>query len=332
MGVPGGKLRWPQATFSWVQAAAAEAVPAIGDASLPARGQAISSAAQRSAFAPKAMAGIASLRSLAVSDRILVQSLSGLGVFGSPASPHNSADPLSPMGATPRMALELALPGSTESSTSNAERFADETFARQARISAVDAPSPRSADAPEFNVDWVQPVKAVSDESAQLAPRLRSPSNISRALDVWVDAVKAEAVRSPSAARHALGSVGQLIAQFSTPAVSNTRVRPSNVLRGSLFGGRSASPVTLEAPQDGDARPALIRPGEHAARQALRKGNDVVQASQATTTEEARHKNSEQTDELIPPEEVERLAAEVIDRIKRELEFDAARMGEDGWD
>jgi hypothetical protein len=88
----------------------------------------------------------------------------------------------------------------------------------------------------------------------------------------------------------------------------------------------------ITPPDDGEARPALIRPGEHAARQALRKGTDTMQVSQASTTEDARHKNAEQTDELLPPEEVERLAAEVIDRIKRELEFDAARTGEDGWD
>ena len=341
MGVPGGKLRWPQATFNWVQAAADAAPTGPGNASSvfsrgaeQVAGQPTGTPARRAA-AQQAVAGIASLRSLAVSDRILVQSLEGLGVFGRSTISRagGPVDPLRPTAAAaPQMSLELALPGSSEPQESGAERFADQTFARQVPITSAHSSEARATEAPTLDVDWVRPVTAVAAETAQLAPRLRSPGNIGRALDVWVDAVKAEAVRSPSAARQALGSVGQLIAQFSTPAGSGARVRSSNVLRGSIFGGRSSSPVTIEPPQDGDTRPALIRPGEHAAQQALRKGTDTVQTSQATTTEEARHKNSEQTDELIPPEEVERLAAEVIDRIKRELEFDAARMGEDGWD
>ena len=127
--------------------------------------------------------------------------------------------------------------------------------------------------------------------------------------------------------------MGQLIDQFSAPSSASPTVRPSNVLRGSIFEG-SATPVMIESPDAGEARPTLIRPGEHAAKQALRKGNnETMQVSGgAQTVEDSRHKNAEQTDELMPPEEVERIVQEVIDRVKRQLEFDRARTGGDEWD
>lgn len=270
-----------------------------------------------------------------MSDRVLTRGLDALGVMTrTTASRQPASHPLGALQvAAPSVQLELGLP-IPETPLVAAEAFADATTARHAQSPSAQGSSARRAAAktPQLDVDWVQPIRSISESSAHLAPRLRAPGNVNQALDVWVDAVRAEAERSPSAARDAFGSIGQLIQRFSGP-VGSTTVRPSSVLRGGLLSGRGApAQVTIESPGENVARPALIRPGEHAAQQALRKGNDTLQVSQASTTEESRHKNAEQTDELLPPEEVERLAAEVIDRIKRELEFDAARTGEDGWD
>lgn len=330
-GLAGGRFRWPQAPLRWVEIAltdhAAQQAPRMGaTAARP-------SSPRPDSPRPSSAPGRSGLRSLALSDRVLNRGLDGLGVMLQRTDQRQTAThPLGALNtATPKVQLDLGLPAE-DAPLVAAEAFANSAQPRQTATTSPDAPS-QSRVVPRLNVDWVQPVTAVADDSASLAPRLQAPGNVRQAIDVWVDAVRTEAERSPSAAREAMGSIGQLIQQFSAPGASHTTVRPSSVLRGALFtGGGHAAPVTIEPPADGEARPALIRPGEHAARQALRKGTDTVQVSQASTTEEARHKNAEQTDELLPPEEVERLATEVIDRIKRELEFDAARTGEDGWD
>lgn len=330
-GLSAGRFRWPQVALAWVQSAANEPAPAAQPGAGRSRPSVFADPAGARATAP----GVASLAAHTLSSRILSRRFDGLGLLSAPfVAP--TTGPLGPVDAgSPTLQLALGLPERDEAPASPAEAFADRTLARQVPLRAPGGEARPASPSARFDldVDWVQPLQAVDAADADLAPRLRSPSNIRRAIGVWVDAVKAEAERSPAAARQALGSVGQLIEQFSAPSSASTTVRPSNVLRGPIF-GEAGSPVTLTAPTDGEARPTLIRPGEQAAKQALRKGNnETMQVSGgAQTVEESRHKNAEQTDELIPPEEVERLAAEVIDRIKRELEFDLARTGEDGWD
>lgn len=329
-GLQAGRYQWPRVALEWVQAAARAQA---SEAQHVERGlRAVGAPADRARVTP----GSRSLESLALSSRLLVKGLDGLGLLDPREARAAGANATSPLGAlattAPVMQLDLGLPGA-EGPALVTEGFAERTMARQVPLSAPRdqvAAAPRSTRF-DLDVDWVQPMQAVDRADADLAPRLRSPSNIRRAIGVWVDAVKAEAERSPAAARQALGSVGQLIEQLRPPSATRPTVRPSNVLRGPVF---QAAPVMLEAPEAGEARPALIRPGEQAAKQALRKGNnETMQVSGgAQTVEESRHKNAEQTDELMPPEEVERLASEVIDRIKRELEFDLARTGEDGWD
>ena len=98
---------------------------------------------------------------------------------------------------------------------------------------------------------------------------------------------------------------------------------------GSLFGDRG--PAGLVAP-DVHAKRVMVDPGARAAEQALRSTPGERPTRDTETSEEAQHRLADQVGEEISPEETERLAREIISRLKRELEFDAARMGDDAWD
>ena len=52
----------------------------------------------------------------------------------------------------------------------------------------------------------------------------------------------------------------------------------------------------------------------------------------AETGEAARHKLAGQVDEDLSPEEVDEIAGDVIDRLRRLIEFEMTRLGEDEWD
>ena len=56
-------------------------------------------------------------------------------------------------------------------------------------------------------------------------------------------------------------------------------------------------------------------------------------ARQAETGEDARHRLAEgQIEESLSPEELDKIAHEVISQLKRQIELDAIRVGEDEWD
>ena len=116
-------------------------------------------------------------------------------------------------------------------------------------------------------------------------------------------------------------------------------------LNGRLFGDRGPS-VTLRTssgrPTSGgvsggggaDGRVLVeTAAARRAAESALRSTPGERPAQRAETGEEARHRlGSDQIDENLSPEEVEKIADEVITQLKRSLELDATRIGEDEWD
>jgi len=115
-------------------------------------------------------------------------------------------------------------------------------------------------------------------------------------------------------------------------------------LNGRLFGDRGPS-VTLRTssgrPTSGGASGGgadgrvLVETAaaRRAAESALRSTPGERPAQRAETGEEARHRlGSDQIDENLSPEEVEKIADEVITQLKRSLELDATRIGEDEWD
>jgi hypothetical protein len=70
-----------------------------------------------------------------------------------------------------------------------------------------------------------------------------------------------------------------------------------------------------------------------AAEAALRSTPGERPAQRSETGEEARHRlGGDQIDENLSPEEVEKIAFEVIMQLKQALELDATRIGEDEWD
>lgn len=173
-----------------------------------------------------------------------------------------------------------------------------------------------------------------SEEWAGTVPpggRLAGPANFERALLTWSAAAVRDAesrgVEQRSAA--ALGPLGQLVRQNAASMGSRSVEVPMRASTGSLFGDRG--PAGLVAP-DVHASRVLVDPGARAAEQALRSTPGERPARDSETSEEAKHRLSDQVGEELSPEETERLAREIIDRLKRELEFDAARMGDDAWD
>jgi hypothetical protein len=126
--------------------------------------------------------------------------------------------------------------------------------------------------------------------------------------------------------------------------VDGVLVSPAT-LNGRLFGDRGPS-VTLRnssgRPMSGgvsggggaDGRVLVeTAAARRAAESALRSTPGERPAQRAETGEEARHRlGSDQIDENLSPEEVEKIADEVITQLKRSLELDATRIGEDEWD
>lgn len=125
--------------------------------------------------------------------------------------------------------------------------------------------------------------------------------------------------------------------------VDGVLVSPA-ALNGRLFGDRGPS-VTLHTssgrPTSGGASGGgadgrvLVETAaaRRAAESALRSTPGERPAQRAETGEEARHRlGSDQIDENLSPEEVEKIADEVITQLKRSLELDATRIGEDEWD
>jgi len=99
-----------------------------------------------------------------------------------------------------------------------------------------------------------------------------------------------------------------------------------SVEAGKLFGDRG--PQLPKAPSE----PTMLRRLPQT-QEALRSTPGQRPERKAETNEEARHRlASSQIDDNLSPEEVETIAKEAISQLKRNLEFDADRIGEDIWD
>jgi len=109
-------------------------------------------------------------------------------------------------------------------------------------------------------------------------------------------------------------------------------------LSGRLFGDRGPA-VTVRtgasSPSAGGHGRVMVETAvaRRAAEAALRSTPGERPAQRSETGEEARHRlGGDQIDENLSPEEVEKIAFEVIMQLKQALELDATRIGEDEWD
>ncbi|MCB9541203.1 MAG: hypothetical protein H6703_01985 [Myxococcales bacterium] len=76
----------------------------------------------------------------------------------------------------------------------------------------------------------------------------------------------------------------------------------------------------------------LVETGRAAGDQPLRSATGETPGRSAEKNEESRHRLAEQMEGDLSPEEIEEIAEEVIGILRREVEFDMARLGEDEWD
>jgi hypothetical protein len=168
-----------------------------------------------------------------------------------------------------------------------------------------------------------------------------APGNVDRALIAFGKAAQAEAARggAPAAAAAAGlpagfgGPIGALFApgELPRPAMgraSSPTARPSIRLPGGLFGDRG--PLISVGPAGSQPSRVMIETGARmAVEQALRSTPGQRPQQQSETAEEARHRNADQSEDSLSPEEIERIARDIITMLEREAEFDLDRLGED---
>ncbi len=126
---------------------------------------------------------------------------------------------------------------------------------------------------------------------------------------------KAPALGRPTASA---ADVGQLV------AAAMIREAPG----GRLFGDRGPLAVTPPGP----ASRVYIETGKQASGEQPLRSTGESAGSKPETNTEARHRLASQTEGDLSPEELDQLATEVITQLRRELEFEGARFGEDEWD
>lgn len=174
-----------------------------------------------------------------------------------------------------------------------------------------------------------------------------APGNVGRALVAFNRAARVEAARGGNAGAAAVAarlgvdsgffaSAGELLnAAVDAPRPASAmarraepaKVRPSMRLPGSLFADRGPS-ISVGSHEGGAAR-VMVDTGARAAEQALRSTPGQRPERKAETNEEARHRNAEQSEDSLSPEEVERIARDVIARLEKEAEADRDLFGED---
>jgi hypothetical protein len=100
-----------------------------------------------------------------------------------------------------------------------------------------------------------------------------------------------------------------------------------------LFGNRGPN-VTITTPSAPASRVMVDTGARRAGGSGPLKSEDGERpARQAETGEDARHRLAEgQIEESLSPEELDKIAHEVISQLKRQIELDAIRVGEDEWD
>jgi hypothetical protein len=133
------------------------------------------------------------------------------------------------------------------------------------------------------------------------------------------------------------GSRGGRTSALADTAPTALLVTPPT-LSGRLFGDRGPA-VTVRtgasSPAGGGHGRVMVETAvaRRAAEAALRSTPGERPGQRTETGEEARHRlGGDQIDENLSPEEVEKIAFEVIMQLKQALELDATRIGEDEWD
>ncbi len=239
------------------------------------------------------------------------------------------------------------LPGGVQQALADAAAW---TQGAGGRASAAGAAWASPAGAPGEVVRPATPAAGHRTANASSAPSLGAPrrrrpmqpANVERAMVAFGKASQAQAAQQGVAAvaasvgaspQDVVGAVGALF-RPSQPAAgpsigraAATQARPSMRLPGSLFADRGPN-ITLGKPGMGPGR-VMVDPSRSASAEALRSTPGQRPQRKAETAEGARHRNADQSEDSLSPEEVERIARDVITMLEREAEFDLDRLGED---
>ena len=123
-------------------------------------------------------------------------------------------------------------------------------------------------------------------------------------------------------------------AQSAALVAPTAAARPlQSASRGATLFGDRGPRVTFNRAEVPGHRVMVETSGRRAAEVAQRSTPGERPERQAETNEEARHRQaSDQIDGSLSPEDVDEIAREVVVLLKRELELDADRIGQDEWD
>ncbi|MSP70991.1 MAG: hypothetical protein EXR76_02160 [Myxococcales bacterium] len=123
-------------------------------------------------------------------------------------------------------------------------------------------------------------------------------------------------------------------AQSPTLVAPTAAARPlQSASRGATLFGDRGPRVTFNRSEVPGHRVMVETSARRAAEVAQRSTPGERPERQAETNEEARHRQaSDQIDGSLSPEDVDEIAREVVVLLKRELELDADRIGQDEWD
>ncbi|MCA9558273.1 MAG: hypothetical protein KC583_06870, partial [Myxococcales bacterium] len=102
----------------------------------------------------------------------------------------------------------------------------------------------------------------------------------------------------------------------------------SPAFAGRLFGDRGPASITPPA----SSGRVMVETGRASGGGEVLRSTGKKGGGKAKTGEAERHEKADQIDENLSPEEIETIAGDVIDRLRRIIEFEMTRLGEDEWD
>lgn len=221
--------------------------------------------------------------------------------------------------------MDLPLPG--EAGALPAERRLPDrvgTWLRTAFDDAGPAPTPvagaEPADAPGALVAPSVVTSVGGDGSA-------APANLRRALSTF-----GRAARAAGGAPTPTAPAGDLVQTGGAPAAPQpTRAAEAATppaFAGRLFGDRGPASIT---PPSSSGR-VMVETGRASGGGEVLRSTGKKGGGKAKTGEAERHEKADQIDENLSPEEIETIAGDVIDRLRRIIEFEMTRLGEDEWD
>ena len=224
---------------------------------------------------------------------------------------------------------QARVPTAAEPSMPGATGLAAEHLVHRVEARAADPLEPAAAAAVREVVETTAEVAELLRATPAPAPapsrsrsRRQAPANVERAL--------AHAASSSPEARPTSTSEAHRQLVAASGAEPQRGNAPAPATPGRIFGDRG--PQSVSKPSTRASRLLVETGNKPASETALRSTPGQRPSRKAETGEEARHRLASQIDPSMSPEEVDKVARDVIDQLGQWLEFDAQRVGEDEWD